>query len=572
MNKTGTSSGLARYLPILNWLPKYRLSQLRQDLPAGLAIWAVTVPQGMAYAGIANVPPVMGLYTVPLSMIAYAIFGTSRTLSVGPDSATFLISAATVGALAAQGTDQFFVLMSAMALLAGAFYILFGLLRMGWAANFLAQPVLKGFLQGLAVIVIVSQMPALLGVQGSGGHVFEQLWTIVQELPKIQPATLAVGLASLAALILLKRFAPKAPGAFITVIIAVLAATLLGLGDAGVDLVGTVEAGLPPVGFPQVSLSDLAALVPGALAIVLVGYAESLAVAETSAETTGEKIDSNQELIAVGASNLGAGLSSGFIVAGSLSRGAVILGARGRSQVVGLINAGLTILTLLFLMPFFKNLPQATLAALVILAMFGMLDFSYFRDLRRTSRPEFRYAIAAFVGELVLGVLAGVLMGVILSLLALIRRATRPGTAVLGKMPGEEAYLDIHWHPEAQTYPGLLIYRFDAAMIFPNATYFASQMQREIAAAETPVREVLVDASTLNDMDTTAADVLVKLQADLSGRGIGLSFADLEHPVREFMHRAGVDDKLGADRLYESISDGVRTLTENIETRRDNND
>ncbi|MGB3717505.1 MAG: sulfate permease [Candidatus Promineifilaceae bacterium] len=553
---------LQRHVPILDWLPRYDRTWLRSDLIAGLAIWAVTVPQGLAYAGIAGVPAVYGLYTVPLAMVGYAIFGTSRTLSVGPDSATVVLSAVTVGALVAQGTDDYIALSATLALLVGVLFVIFGLLRLGWVANFLSNPVMKGFIQGLALIVIVGQLPKLFGIEGGDGNFFEQLWVIITSLPESNLATTVVGFASLALLLALKRYIPKAPSALITVILAILVVTVFNLEESGVDVVGTIETGLPPIGLPGGNFDQLSALIGGAMAIVLVGYTESLGAANAAAATTGEEIDPNQELVALGVSNLGSGLSSGFVVAGSLSRTSVVVDSGGKSQMVSLVNALLVLLTLVFLMPFFQNLPQATLGAIVIQAMMGMLDLGYFRRMYRISKPESVYASATLLGELLVGVLLGVLLGVVISLLLIIRRTSRPNTAAIGKIPGEETFRDVKHHPEAKTYPGLLIFRFDSELYFPNADYFSSEVRRHIAEAAEPVQEVLVNAEEINDIDTTGVDQLIKLNEDLDKLDIRFGMAHVKGAVRDLMNVIGAVEEIGEENIFESVQDGIDDFLE----------
>jgi high affinity sulfate transporter 1 len=512
----------------------------------------------MAYASIAGVPAVYALYTIPLAMIAYAILGSSRTLSMGPESALAILSAAVVGTLAVAGTQEYLDFTFALALIVGVIFIIFGLLRLGWVANFMAIPVLKGFIQGLALVIIVSQLPTIFGVEGGDGNFFQELWAVITQLPDANVATTIIGLASLVILFAFKRFAPRWPAALITVVLAILATTFLDLTDYGVSVVGTVDAGLPPLGLPDVTLEELASLIPGALAIVLVGYAQSYGMAKTAAETTGEELDTNQELFAYGVSNAASGLSSGFVVGGSLSRTSTITNAGGRTQMSSLVNAGLVILTLLFLMPLFQNLPSATLAAVVIQAMTNLLIAGYYPRLYRISRPEFWYSLVTFAGELILGILPGVLVGVIVSLGALIRRGTRPGTAVIGRMPDNETYRDISLHPEAETVPGLLIYRFDSALFFSNAEYFTVEIRRYVTVAKVPVKQVLVNAETMNDLDTTGADQLIKLHEQLEEDGIRLSIAKVRDPVREMMRKSGAEEAIGPDNFHESVSDGVR--------------
>ena len=557
----GHKSLLVRYLPILEWLPKYQLAWLRPDIIAGLTVWAVLVPEAMAYAGIAGVHPIIGLYTVPIPLIAYAIFGTSRTMIIGPDSATALISGVTIGAVVAKhGSAPFEALTAALAVMVGVFFLLFGLLRMGWVANFISTPVMKGFIQGLVWVTIIGQVPKLFGIDGGSGNFFEKTWDVVLKLPEANLTTTVIGLASLALLFAFARFLPRVPGALTTVVIAIAVVSVFGLGDRGVEIVGSVKAGLPPFGIPDVKLADLAAIVPGALAIVLLGYAESLGAAKAAQEKSGGEIDPDQELVSHGPANLGAGLSGGFIVVGSLSKTSVAMGAGGKTQLSSLINAGFVFLTLMFLMPLFENLPHATLGAIVIHAMLGLVDFGYLKRLRGISPQEFALAMTAFAGELIFGVLQGIGIGVILSIIALIYRASYPSTAVLGQIPGQEAYRDVKRHPEAQTLPGLLLFRFDSILFFANANHFADTLKSAVGTAVEPVKAILVDAETVSAIDTTACDALIKLQSELAEQGIALAFARIRDPVRDVMQRSGVEAAVGAERFYERITDGVRAF------------
>jgi high affinity sulfate transporter 1 len=563
---------LGSLLPILTWLPSYDRAWLRADVMAGLAVWAMMVPQALAYAAIAGVPPVYGLYSVPLAMAAYAVFGTSRTLSVGPESAIAIISAVTVGALVSENTNEFLAMTALLTLIVAVLFLVFGLLRLGWLASFLSRPVLQGFTQGIALIVIVGQIPLIFGTQTEFARMvsdlaesvptgfFAKAWVVMATLGHANLATTIVGLTVVAMLIAFKRFRPGAPSALIAVILSVLAVSILGLVDRGVSVIGEVETGMVPLAIPEVSLDKVVALMPGALAIALLGYSVSLSVAAVGAEVTGEEINPNQELVGLGVANLGAALSSGFVVCGSLSRGVVIRRAGGRTQVVSLINAGLVFLTLLLLLPLFFRLPSATLSAVVIVAMTGLLDFAYLRRLFQIDRAEFAYAMAALLGVLVLGILQGVMLGVLLSLAVLIRRVSRPATAVLGRLPGTTAYRDTSAHPEAETFPGVLVFRFDAPIIFANAGYFAGEVRRLIGEAETPVRGVVIPAQQINHLDSTGADQLSKLQAELAAKGIKLSFAEVKSGLREMMRRTGLEEKIGAQHFYESIDDGVRAF------------
>jgi high affinity sulfate transporter 1 len=566
-NPKKDSCSLNKFVPLLNWTSHYRLGWLRSDLIAGFTVWALMVPTALAYAGIAGVPPVVGLYTVPLALIGYAVFGTSRSLVVGPDSATALLSAHTVGLLVAQSSPDYQALTSTLALLVGVCFLGFGILRMGWLANFIAQPVMKGFIQGLALVTMMTQLPKMCGVKGVGGEFFQRLWALSLELPNTHLLTLVVGLGSLLVLLTLTHFLPKFPAALTTVMGAILTVIVFNLHQRGVAIVGVITTNFPPIGLPHLPPSHLSTLIEGALAIVLLNYSESLGAAKAAALVTGGEIDPNQELVSLGMANLGSSFCSGFVVAGSLSQSAVSMGAGGKTQMAGLFHAIFIALTLLILMPLFKNMPDAVLGAIVVGAMIRMLDFGYFQRLGATSKLELSFALAAFLGVLILGVLPGVALGVVLSLVGLIYRASHPSTAVLGKTPGLDVYRNIRRRPEAKTIPGLLIFRLDGDLFFANAAYCAEQVKHAIREATKPVQEVLMDYETINSVDTTAADTIVKLQAELAGVGITLCLSRVRDSVREMLRRMGVEAAIGADHIYDSVTQGVQAFSRRYRMR-----
>lgn len=571
-SRSTLSEFLCSLLPIFTWLPRYQRAWLRTDIMAGLAVWAMMVPQALAYAGIAGVPPIYGLYAVPLAMLAYAFFGTSRTMSAGPESAIAIISAVTVGALVAQNPEEFIALTSLLALIVGVMFLLFGIFKLGWIANFLAQPVLRGFTQGIALIVIVSQIPLIFGTNLQYSNVVNELsqivhtgfflkaWAVLATLGEAHLATTAIGLGALVLLFLFKRFIPGAPSALIAVLITVLAVYFLGLEENGVTVIGEVSTGIAALSIPELQFDKIIALIPGALAIVLLGYSVSLSVAAEGAQFTGEEINPNQELLALGISNIGAAVSSGFVVCGSLSRGVVIRRAGGRTQIVSMINAGLVLITLLFALPLFYKLPDAALAAVVIQAMLGLVNFNYFKKLYRINRGEFAYGISALFGVLILGILQGVALGVILALVVLIRRVSRPATAVLGRLSGTNDFRDMNIYPEVVSTPGILIFRFDAPIIFVNARNFADEVRKLIKDAKTPMHEVLIAAVQINHLDSTGADQLAKLQSELETKGIVLSIAEPKSGLMEAIKKTGLEEKIGVSNFYESIEEGVQVF------------
>lgn len=558
-----STSALERLVPITGRLRLYRRVWLRPDLLAGITLWAVLVPEAMAYAGIAGVPPIVGLYTVPLPLLAYAIFGTSRIMVVGPDSATALLSAATVATLATPETGDFITLTAALAVLVGGLFLLFGLLRLGWVADFVSQPVMQGFITGVVLVTIVVQVPPLLGIEIDGGDFFDKIVQIARALDSAVPATVVVGLGSLVMLIALHALPRRVPAALITVTLAIIAGTVFHLGDRGVALVGRAPSGLPHLALPQVAdLSVLSTLLPGALAIVLLGYAETLGSAKAAAAKTGGRIDPNQEMVALGFANIGSGLSGGFVAVGSFSKTSVAVATGAKTQLGYLFTAVLVGLTLMFLMPVFTNLPLAALAAVVIQAMFSLAQPSYFTRLWRISRAEFALAMVSMLGVLSLGVLPGIGAGVALSLILLIYSASRPAYAVIGKT-ASHVFQDVSLHPEAKTIPGLLIFRFEGPLIFSNASYFESELRRLVNGGD--VHCVLLDAEGVNHIDSTAVSHLADLLGHLQRRGIGLCLARVRDPVKDFLRRAGVFDAIGEENFFGSITKAVKAYRKRYE-------
>ena len=552
------TSIVQRLLPVLVWLPVYRREWLAPDFLAGLAVWAVMVPEGMAYAGIVGVPPITGLYTIVPPLIAYALLGSSRLLVVGPDTATGLISALTVGALVAQGTADFNTLTSTLAILIGVFFLLFGALRMGWVAAFIPTPVMRGFIEGLVCVTIIGQVPHLLGIHGTSGNFFNKLWFVLQHLSNASLAPVLTGLLSLVAMQLLRHLAPRVPAALVVAVVATILVGLLGGEVAGVSVVGDLPSGLPHLVLPNLDPAILQQLAPGALAIVLVGYAEALGGAKAAAMQGGGNIDPNQELIAHGPANILSGLFGGFLVVGSLSKTSVAMAAGARTQVANLIAAVFCFLTLVLLTPLFRGMPHPALGAIVIAAMLHLSKPAYLRDLFARSRWEFGLAVVVIFGELTLGVLQGIALGVALSLLMLIYVSSHPRGAVLGQLPGEEAYRDIELHPEAITFPGLLILRIGGDIFFASANHLHEWFKAALASSHPPAKHVLVDVGSVNFIDTTGCDAVLNTIKELQSQNVTVALARVRDQIREKMRIAGIEAVVGSTNFHERVTDGVR--------------
>jgi high affinity sulfate transporter 1 len=556
--------------PLFASLRGYDRGWLRGDVVAGLTVWAVLVPEALAYATIAGVSPVIGLYAAPGALLLYAAFGSSRHLVTGPMSATAALSAAAVAELATQGSSQFVQLTTALAVTTGIAALLAGLLRLGFLASFISEPVLKGFIIGLALTIIAGQLPKLFGVQGTGGDFFEKLRGLLGDLGDTQGLTLAVGLASLALVLGLRRLAPVVPGSLAAVLAGILAVQVFGLDERGVEIVGRIDSGLPSLGLPGVAAADYLALAPAAIGVMLVGFAEGLGAAKTYAVRHHDEVDANRELLGLGAANLGAGLSGGMVVNGSLSKTAVNGSAGARSQVSGLVVAVLTVVTLLFLTGLFESLPEATLAAVVIAAVIELVDIPALVELYRVAtrqlrgiygvaaRPDFLAALAALAGVLVFDTLPGLFIGVLVSLVLLLYRASRPHVAVLGQVPGAAVgqYGDVRRHPENRQLPGIVILRLESGLFFANADAVHGAVRAH--AFRDGTRAVVLDAETIPYVDVTAARMLVQLDDELARRGVRLVMARDIGQVRDVLRRTEEDGPLLA--AYPTVQQAVDAL------------
>lgn len=533
----------------MGWLRGYRPRWLRLDVLAGLTVWAVLVPEAIAYATIAGVTPVVGLYAAVPALLLYAVFGSSRHLVVGPMAATAALSASIVAGKADAGSDQYVAMTVAVALVTGAIALVAGLLRLGFIAGFISEPVLKGFIVGVALTIIAGQLPKLAGVDNGDGDFFAQIWQLVTQLGDANGWTLLVGLVSLGVLLGLGRWLPLVPGALVVVALGIIAVVAFGLDDRGVDTVGQIDTGLPAVGLPNVAGSDYLGLLGPAVGVALIGFAEGLGAAKTYAAKNGYEIDPNRELVGLGAANLGAGLASGMVVNGSLSKTAVNGGAGARTQVSGLVVAALTVLTLLFLTGLFEPLPEAVLGAVVIGALVELVDIRALRRLWRVSiaprgtrgslatRPDFLGAVTALFGVLVFDTLPGLVIGMVVSLVLLVYRASRPQVTVLGRTSAG-SWVDAERHADTQQLPGVTVLRPEGALFFANTDRVRNQIRS--AATADGTRAVVLDGETVPYLDVTAATALADLVTDLERQRVALYLAHDIGEVRDVLRRAGV--------------------------------
>jgi SulP family sulfate permease len=537
------------------WLKSYQRGWLRGDLLAGLTLWAVLVPESLAYATLAGVSPVVGLYAAPGALILYAAFGSSRHLVTAPTSATAAFSAAAVAELATHGSAEFIALTTVLTIVAGLLAVLAGFLRLGFVANFISTPVLKGFIVGLALTIIVGQLPELLGIHGHSGDFFEKAWALMTNLGEAHAATLAVGLGSLALVLVLKRISEAIPGALVVVVLAVLAAKAFGLAGHGVAIVGEIESGLPSLGVPDIAAARFLSLAPAAAGIVLLSFAEAVAAAKIYAAIDHYEIDPDRELIGAGAANLASGLSSGMVVGGSLSKTAVNGTAGARSQLSGLVVAGLTVVTLLFLTGLFEELPSATLGAIVIAAVIGLVDVPSLRRLYRVysrrlggiygaaARPDFIAAVAAMLGVMVFDLLPGLFIGIAVSFGLLLYRSSHPNIARLGRESGGGRWVDRDRNSGVEEPPGVVVLRTEGEIFFANAEEISSAARK--AAAEDGVRAVVIDAEAVSGIDVTGAEMLSALASDLGRDDVDLALAGAVGQVRDVLGKTEIGGDLG---------------------------
>ncbi|MDA0167394.1 SulP family inorganic anion transporter [Solirubrobacter ginsenosidimutans] len=529
-------------LPLFTWARGYDRGWLRGDVLAGLTVWAVLVPEALAYATIAGVSPVVGLYAAPGALILYAAFGSSRHLVTGPMASTAALSAAAVGEMAAGGSDAFVQLTITMALVVGIIALVAGALRLGFLASFISEPVMKGFIIGLALTIIIGQFPKLFGVEKTPGDFFEQLWGFLGELGNTSGLTLLVGVCSLVLVLGLKAYAPVVPASLVAVLLGIAAVSVF---DLDVAIVGPVDSGLPSFGLPDVEAHDYLDLAAAAIGVMLIGLMEGLGAAKTYAAKNHYEIDANRELFGMGAANIAAGLSSGMVVGGSLSKTAVNGGAGARSQLSGLVVAVLTIVTLLFLTGLFENLPEATLAAIVITAVIDLVNLRELTRLYRfhvrgagrayavAARPDFVGAVAALAGVLVFDTLPGLFIGIGVSIVLLVYRASRPHIAILGRDPGnEERWNDLQRHPDNEREPGIVVVRCESALIFANADAVRDAIRANL---QDDTFAVVLDCETVPAIDVTAVSMLTALADDLHRDKIELAFARDVGDVRELV-------------------------------------
>jgi len=557
--------GFWRWFPIFSAIRNYKLAWLVKDFFAGLVLTAVLIPVGMGYAAAAGLPAIYGLYATIVPLLAYAILGPSRILVLGPDSALAALIAATILPLAGGDPQKAVALAGILSILVGCLCILAGLIRFGFITDLLSKPIRYGYLNGIALTVLVGQLPKVFGFKISGNGILQEADSLLFGICNGQTnwGAFAIGFSCLLVIVAFKRWLPKIPGVLIAVVAATFVVAQFGLAaKAGISVIGPLPPGLPSLKIPAVLPGELGTLLAGAFAIALVAFADMSVLSRTFALRGGYEVDSNQELIALGAANVAAGLFQGFSISSSASRTPVAESAGAKTQLTGVFGALFIALLLVYAPSLLRDLPTAALGAVVISACLAIVDVRGVLRLYKLSRMEFLLSVVCFLGVALLGVIQGIFIAIALALLDFIWSAWRPYDAVLGHVDGLRSYHDISRHPEARRIPGLVLFRWDAPLFFANAETFHDHVLLAVANAPTPTKWVVVAAEPVTDVDITAADALLSLDEALHQAGMELCFAEMKDPVKDRLKRYGLFTRLGTENFFPTIEQAVARYLE----------
>jgi sulfate permease, SulP family len=547
---------VARLFPAVAVAASYERGWLRGDLLAGLTLWALLIPQGLAYGQLAGLSPVTGLYIGLVGMLVYALLGSSRYMTVGPESSVAMIVAVELGPLAGGDRARYVALAGLLALLVGAFLVLGFVARLGILTRLLSAPVLTGYLAGSGIVIALSQLPKVTGISTDRSYP-GVLPGLVRSADTVEPWAIAIALGTVVVTVGLARVSKLLPAALVALALATVFVAATGLSDT-VAVVGHVQAGLPQIALPDAGFHDIGSLLAPAGSIALLVFASTVLTGEALAARDRERVRPGRELLALGAANFGAGLVHGFPANGSDSRSFAVAAAGARTQLAGVVGAGLLVATLLVLTPLFRNLPAAALGAVVIVTALRLVDGRELRRLWHVRSSDFVLAIVTLAGVLILGVLGGIAVGVVASLLEVLRRAAMPHTALLGRLGGgTPAYRDVEQHEDLETMPGLIVYRFDAPLFFANADLFRDQLLRLVHEAATPVRQVIVNAEAIYDIDTTGIRMLERLHDELAAESVRLGFARLKTRPRSLMRATGLEERIGIENFWLRVEDAA---------------
>jgi high affinity sulfate transporter 1 len=553
------SGQMSRFLPGLQQLLRYRREWLASDLVAGVSVAAVAIPTAIAYAQLIGFEPIVGLYAAILPLVVYALFGTSRQLMVNPDAATCAVFAAAVVPLAGGDHEALVALSVGLSVLTGVICITAGLFRLGFVADFLAKPILVGYLNGVAISIFLGQIGKVFGFPLQARGIVPRLVELVQKLPQTHWPTLGAAVATLAIILGSKRVSPRLPAPLLAAVGAIVIVYVMDLEPRGVAVVGALPAGLPDLRWPRFDPALLKPLLFGAAGVALMSFSSDMVTARSFAARNRYDLDPDQEFVALGACQVAAGVSQGFAVSGADSRTAVNDAMGGKSQMVGLVAAATMTVVLFFLTDPLRYLPIAALGAVLIVAAIGLFDAPELVRMWRVRRSECALAVATMLGVIWLDVLDGVLIAVGCALLLLVKRASRPHEAVLGRVAGLGGWHSVADYPEAKTEPGLVVYRFASSLVFFNAGYFKKRMI-ELAESSRDVRWIVLDGSPINLVDVTGADTLDALVGELAERGVRLGFANVRREVSQMLDRAGVLERLGPDAVFPALDAATDAL------------
>lgn len=554
------NSKLSQFIPMLDWIKDYSAKHFKGDFNAGLTVGIMLIPQGMAYAVLAGLPPIYGLYASIVPLILYAIFGTSRQLAVGPVAMVSLLVIAGVGEIAEVGSDRFIQLAIMTAMGVGVFQLLMGVFRMGFLVNFLSHPVLSGFTSAAALIIGASQFKNLLGIDlPRTNYVHEILMGVFEKAANIDPHTAAIGIGSIVLIVLIRLWKPTFPSALVVVVLGTVVTAVFGLNQQGVAIVGDIPQGLPSFEMMSFSMSDFQQLLPTILVISLVGYMESIAVAKAIANKHGYKVDPNQELVGLGIANIGGALFQSYPTTGGFSRTAVNDQAGAKTGMASIISAVIIALTVLLLTPLFYYLPMAVLASIIIVAVAGLFDVEEMKDLWKTDRRDLAMLATTFVATLALGIEEGILVGVVLSLVVVIYSSAKPHSTELGRLGSTKNFRNIKRYPEAKTNEKVLIYRFDSQLYFANVTHFRDRLDELITSRDRKLELLILDASSIHDIDSTGIHTLRDLIEDLREKDIELYIAGAIGPVRDKLKTCDIVSDMGKNNFFFDVNDALST-------------
>ncbi len=540
------------------------LTLLRPEFVVAITVIAVLVPSAMAYGDLAGVTPVAGLYVALGAMVMYALFGSSKLVIMGPEATSAILTAAAVAPLAGGDPVRYAALAALTAILVGVIALLARVAKLGFITDFLSKPILVGYIFGATLIVIGSQLGKMFGIKLESDQFFQQVVEMISRMDEAHLLTVIIGVVCMASLFLMRRINRALPGPLVVVVATIILSTVLDWQAKGVAIVGAVPPGLPKLAIPDVGFEDVIALLPAALALTILIYADEVLTARVFAAKHSQKIDANQEFVALGMSNLGAGLLMGFPAALSASRTAVNDQMGGKTQWVGLIAAALTVIFLLFLTPLLAPLPNVALGAIIIVASLGLIDIPAFRFLRKVRSGEFWLAVVTALGVLTVGVLQGILIAVVLSLVNVIFHISRPHDALLDQVDasGGTVYRGVSDKDTVLTEPGLIVYRFDAPLVFANAGFFTDRIGDLIANAGEGLKCIIFDAEAISDFDSTAAEALESLDADLERLGVELWIARANGPLRELLQATGLTEQIGPEHIFISVRAAVSAYQE----------